>query len=603
MLSRAPFVSVVIFLATGILAGDALRHAADVPVVWLLVPLLSAGAACLLFYFWHFKTAFAVSLCLWMAVLGATIKIGVEQEKDRQLHAVGRLKYHSYTAEVSTLPEKRSKSIRFEVKTGAFYDGRKWIDNCVRALLYLPDSLAVLPKPGDRLIIYGHLQIPDPPHNPAQFDYAHYLRNKGILFTAFVKSGSYALISDGAKAGDTHISPAYWPEAVSQWADDRFREHITGQTGADSAAYGLVKAMLLGRRDDLRDEQVSDYVGSGAVHILSVSGMHVAIIFLAISAAFGWLRRWNAGKWLYLLLMAALLGFYGLVTGLPPSVQRAALMCMVLVCAEVAGRKQHSMNTLAFSALIILLLDPCALYDVGFQLSYLAMAGIFLLYDPVYQLFSSANRVVRFIWQVTVLALAAQMATFPLSIYYFHQFPVYFWLVNPLVVIFTNVLLPAALILLLVSAAGISGLAWLAGKVVAVSAWLTDWSASIPGMLPGHLLENLHLNALETGMLYVLIFVGWCVWHTRAIRVFKAWAVLVVLFSTFSISVSCNTYFTTECVAFQMPKHHVVCFKSGNRLYLVSDQAFVQDTRAFDFYVKNYAVEREVAKILRYWTE
>lgn len=592
MLSRAPFVSVVLFLATGILAGDALRTAGGMPVVFVLTALVPVTLGCILLYRFGRERAFTIALSAWLCLLGAGIKMWAEEEKDGLLARLNVLEYTSYTAEVTTIPEKRNNSVRFEIKADQFKVANQWISYPVRALIYLPDSLSIIPAPGDRLIIRGRLEHPSPPQNPGQFHYAAYLRNRGVLFTAFVNENSYQLI-----ASNTHSNPAYWPETVSQWAEDCFSKHV-----GDPAAYGLVKAMLLGRRDDLAEQQVGDYVISGAVHILSVSGMHVAIIFLAISAAFGWVKRWRAGKWIYLLLTAVLLGFYALVTGLPPSVQRAALMCMVLVTAEVAGRKHHPMNTLAFSALIILLADPCALYDVGFQLSYLAMAGIFLLYEPIYSVVTTGNRILRFVWQVTELALAAQIATFPLSLFYFHQFPTYFWLVNPLVVTFTNILLPAALVLLLVSLAGISWLAWLAGQAVEFSARLTDWSASIPRSLPGYLLENLHLNRVEVILLYCVILLVWYAVYARSLVYLKVAVLGVFLFVTISITNSLKVYLNDGTVNFQVPKHQVLGFKSGNVLYLVSDKAFAEDARAFDFNVKNYAVNSEIQQIIRITT-
>lgn len=594
MLSRAPFVGVVLFLATGILAGDALRTTGGMPVVFVSIALVPASFGCILLYRLGRRTGFAIGLATWMLLLGASIKMRMEDEKDGRVRSLNALEYTAYTVEVTTIPEKRSNSIRFEVHTEQFRSGGQWVNYPVRALIYLPDSLSVIPKPGDRLVIHGRLEQPAPPQNPEQFDYAQYLRNKDILFTAFVNPESYQLISTNSAT-----NPAYWPETVSQWAEDRFREHVGQASATGDPAYGLVKAMLLGRRDDLGTEQVGDYVISGAVHILSVSGMHVAIIFLAISTAFGWVKRWRFGKWIYLLLMAALLGFYALVTGLPPSVQRAALMCMVLVIAEVAGRKHEPMNTLAFSALIILLLDPCALNDVGFQLSYLAMAGIFLLYEPICSIISTENRLLRFIWQITALALSAQITTFPFSVFYFHQFPTYFWLVNPLVVAFTNILLPAALVLLLVSISGVSWLAWLAGQVVTFSARLTDWAASIPRSLPGYLLENLHLNGVEVILLYGVMMLAWYALHSRSLIYLKLAVAAVFLFATVSMTNSLNAYLKAGPVSFQLPKHQVVSFKSGNVVFLVSNKAFADDSRAFDFNVKNYTVNSEIQKITR----
>lgn len=588
MLPRAPFVSVVLFFAIGILSGDALHASGHDPVAFVFGVVVASCIGAIVLHYYKRMVAFGTVLGLALLFLGAWCKIQGEVAKDRQLRRTQALQYAHYMAEVTSLPEKRENSIRFEVLARQFRTGGKWVASPVRAMMYFPDSLASLPRPGDRVIVRGTLQVPPAPENPEQFDYHQYLRNRGILFSAYVKADAFKVLSSTGR-----VSPYYWPAAVSGWADARFRENI-----ADANAYGLVKAMLLGRRDDLRVQQVGDYVISGAVHILSVSGMHVAIIFLAISASLGWIRRWRYGNAVYLIVVAALLGFYALVTGLPPSVQRATLMCLVLVVAEVTGRKHHPVNTLACSALVILLADPCALYDVGFQLSYLAMAGIFLFYNPIYGLFEPSNRLYRFIWQVSALALAAQLATFPLGLYYFHQFPTYFWLVNPFVITFTNILLPAALLLLMVSVLHLLPLQWCINQVVEVSARLTDWSAAFPRSLPGHLVENLHLNALEVTLLYMILFFAWYTVHSGQYIYFKLSVMLVFGFASVSMAGSLLTFLTAEQVSYRIRKHEVMSFKKGNRLYIVSDPAFPANSRAYDFNVRNYAITREVQDVV-----
>nr|WP_295928620.1 ComEC/Rec2 family competence protein [uncultured Dyadobacter sp.] len=588
MLPRAPFVSVVLFFAIGILSGDAMHASGHDPVAFVFAGFGAACVGAIVLYYYERMLAFGAVLALSLVLLGAGCKMWGEVAKDRQLRGIQGLKYGHYMAEVSSLPEKRENSIRFEVVTSQFRTADGWVRSPVRAMMYFPNSVVSLPRPGDRIIVRGTLQVPSAPENPEQFDYQQYLRNRGILFSAYIKADAFKILPSTAFA-----SPYYWPAAVSGWADARFHENI----GNDNA-YGLVKAMLLGRRDDLRVQQVGDYVISGAVHILSVSGMHVAIIFLAISAALGWIRRWRYGNWIYLIVVALLLGFYALVTGLPPSVQRATLMCLVLVVAEVTGRKHHPVNTLAFSALIILLADPCALYDVGFQLSYLAMAGICLFYNPIYGLFEPSNRLFRFIWQVSALALAAQLATFPLGLFYFHQFPTYFWLVNPFVIIFTNILLPAALLLLMVSAFDVPPLQWCVNQVVALSARFTDWSAALPRSFPGHLVENLHLNALEVFLLYIILFSVWYTLHSRQYAYFKFSVMLVLGFASVSVAGSLLTFTAAERVSYRIRKHEVMSFKRGNRLYIVSDPAFPADTRAYDFNVRNYAITREIQDVV-----
>lgn len=588
MLSRAPFVSVVLFFAIGILSGDAMHASGHDPVVFVFSGVVLAGIASVALYRLKRMTALGVVLALTLVLLGAGCKMWDEASKDRKLGKIQALKHSYYLAEVTTLPEKRENSIRFEVIARQFKTVNGWIDSPTPALIYFPDRVGSLPHPGDRIVVKGALQVPPAPANPEQFDYQQYLRNRGILFSGYVKANAFRILPG---AGST--SPYYWPAAVSGWADARFRENIR-----DANAYGLVKAMLLGRRDDLRVQQVGDYVISGAVHILSVSGMHVAIIFLAISATLGWIRRWRYGNGPYLMVVTGLLGFYALVTGLSPSVQRATLMCLVLVVAEVTGRKHHPVNTLAFSALVILLVDSNALYDLGFQLSYLAMAGIFLFYNPIYGLFMPSNRLLRFIWQVSALAFAAQLTTLPLSLFYFHQFPSYFWLVNPFVITFTNILLPAALLLLVVSVFHAPPLQWFVSQVVELSARFTDWSAAFPRSLPGHLLENLHLNVLEVVLLYMILFTAWYTLHSRLYTYFKLSVMLMLIFASVSMAGSLLTFTIDEHMSYRIRKHEVMSFKRRNQLYVVSDPAFPGDTLAYDFNVKNYAITREIQNVV-----
>lgn len=533
MLSRAPFVSVVLFLVIGIVGGDQLPM---VPVTFLWGIWGIAASFALWFYYQKKLAAFSVVLSVCMILLGAAVRTASESERERQLATLSALPYTAYLARIISLPEQKENSYRYESLVTRVHINGKWQFTETRSLLYIPLRTTVVPKPGDEALVQGRLGLPLMAANPEQFDYRRYLRNKGILWTDYAGTNAFQVVTSAS-----HMDPRIWSASVSQWADGIFKDNVK-----DKNAYGLVKAMLLGRRDDLDKKQVGDYVISGAVHILSVSGMHVAIIFFALTFLLGWLKRWRFGRWVYFAAITMFLGFYALIAGLAPSVQRATFMCLVFVIAEMSGRKQNSMNTLAISGLLILLMDPGAVYDIGFQLSYLAMAGIFLLYEPIYSLFEPANRIVRFVWQASALAFAAQLATFPIGVYYFHQFPTYFWLVNPFVMAFTNVLLPAALALLVVSMAGLSWLSALIGKFVGLCVWLTDFSVSVPKLLPGFVIEDIQLNAVEVVLLYAIICMSWYAWHSRVYTYVRIVCLLVVLFVVTSVSLSLQTHITPQ---------------------------------------------------------
>lgn len=512
-----------------------------------------------------------------------------ERGNDANIAELAGVTYSAYEAEIRSLPEKRSKSVRYEAHITRIKTGMNWQSVDLNALISVDQEAELIPEPGQVLIVDGRLERPLAAANPMQFDYSRYLRNKGIVWTDYLHGRSFQPVP----AADHSFFLKQWSTRISSWASEQLRQNVN-----DDAAYGLIKAMLLGRRDDLQSDQVSDYTTSGTVHILSVSGMHVAIIFLVMTCLLGWMKRWQVGKILYLALIVALLGFYALVTGLPPSVQRATLMCIVFVVAEVFGRKQDAMNTLAFSALLILLVDPTALYDVGFQLSYLAMTGIFLVYKPLSSIFTPSNKFLKFVWQISALSFAAQLATFPLSLFYFHQFPSYFWLVNPFVIGFTNLLLPAALVLLVVSPLHVSWLQLIINKVVWFSAYMTNVTVSIPKLLPGYLLENLNLDKVEAALLYALLFMVWYAYHSRTYQYLKFSYLLVIIFATYSVSRSIQIRLSDQMTVHAVSKHRVVSFKQGRSLYIVSDRTFMEDVDAYNFYIKNYATSQEIVETM-----
>lgn len=582
MLSRAPFVGIASCYISGILTADWLLSWLSVSSEVFQGTLLVALLICFLFYFVGQKVSFGVGFAMFLICLGVFTRMSVEERRNSDIELLTGKDYSCYEAIVTSLPEKRKSSVRMEVMVNRILlNNKQWLDTRLKALINVDSETAQIPKPGETIVAKSKLDLPIAATNPGQFDYRRFLRNKGFLWTDYLREEHFHVISQVNPSMNVALASI----KISDWADQVFRAHIK-----NDQSYGLVKAMLLGRRDDLGEEQVDHYVASGTVHILSVSGMHVAIIFLIISYLLGWMKRFKHGAAIYLFAVILLLAFYALVTGLAPSVQRATVMCIVFVIAECFGRKNNAMNTLAISALLILLFDPSALYDVGFQLSYAAMTGIFLFYEPILTIYSPDNRVLKFVWQVTALSFAAQLATFPLSLYYFHQFPTYFWLINPFVIAFTNVLLPAAMAILVVSKLNAGWLHELVGLVVDWSARLTDLSVTIPEKMPGYLIENLHLGKLEMLLLYTLLLAIWYAYHAREYLYLKCAFAVTLLFASIAITQSIYIYITPAIAVHSVPKHSVRSFKYGNVLYVVSDHEFVSDTNAYDFYLKNYAI-------------
>ena len=184
----------------------------------------------------------------------------------------------------------------------------------------------------------------------------------------------------------------------------------------------VFSALTLGYKNDLDKEMQASFAGAGAMHILAVSGMHVGIIFLILKqifALFGILKSNYKLKYIIILLC---IWFYALLTGLSPSVTRAAVMATFILCGKVFGKRTNIYNSIAASAFVLLLFNTNYLFDVGFQLSYTALIGIVFFYKRIYTLIFVRNMPLNYMWQLTTIGISAQIGTFPLGIYYFNQF-------------------------------------------------------------------------------------------------------------------------------------------------------------------------------------
>lgn len=287
------------------------------------------------------------------------------------------------------------------------------------------------------VVLYGTPTSVKAPKNPGQFDYAQFLSYRGISHQTYVHGGEIARRRSGSRTLQGRSSQA--------------RRHLISQLekatlGADQRS--ILLALLLGERNDIDRELYADYAAAGAVHILAVSGLHVGILLLIFQWLLYPIRRLKHGRKWQLLLSFALLWGFACLTGLSPSVSRAVTMFSCFGMAQLLGRSSYPLNSLILSFFILLLINPNWLFQVGFQLSYAAVAGI-LVWQPKWQsLWRPKWWLVRKIWTLSTVSLSAQLGVLPLTLYYFHQFPGLFLLTNLLVMPFLGLILIVGILLL-----------------------------------------------------------------------------------------------------------------------------------------------------------
>lgn len=265
---------------------------------------------------------------------------------------------------------------------------------------------------------------------------------------------------------------------------------------ADDEAQALIAAMVLGDKSALTPELRSHYAVTGASHVLALSGLHLSIIYLLLTRLTLGRRR----SWLVQGLLVLAIWCYALLTGLPTSLVRAATMITVYSLFSLGGRRHASLNVLCFTAIVMLLIDSSALFDVGFQLSFMAMLGI-LLFMPLMEAWLSArwrmeHRVVSWLFSLLAVSVAAQVGTAPLVAYYFGRFSTWFLVTNLVVIPLTTLLLYAALATFVLPFMGVVAVA-LAQTMNKALDMISTW--------PLASVEGLHPSVLQVAMCYVVV--------------------------------------------------------------------------------------------------
>ena len=333
------------------------------------------------------------------------------------------------------------------------------------------DSLAASLLPGDELLIYAQPEAPQNRPDDATFDYARYLYYKGISGTAYVPSDAWKK-TESRRADNWKTKALWWRE----WMIGNYR-----QWGVGDEDLPVLSALTLGNKNELDKDVRQAYSIAGISHVLALSGMHIGIIWLLLDRLLRPLV-WMRLRWLKGMAVIGTLWAFAFVVGLEASVVRAVIMCMLMEISLLAGVKPFSLNTLSIAALGMLLYRPFYLFDVGFQLSFVAVASILWLYPLIYGLFRIKNRMLRWSWGALSVSMAAQLGTAPWVMYYFSLFSVYFLLTNWVAAILVPFIICGALLMVLT--------AWLPGVqcyvvdgvngMVALLNGMAGWSSTLP---------------------------------------------------------------------------------------------------------------------------
>ena len=416
---------------------------------------------------------------------------------------------------------------------------------------------------GSHLKIIGTVYKNRQTINPNQFDYARYLENQEIYAQLYTNSNQIKISK----------------REYTVWSTiSNFRTtiiHNLEKSNFKSDELNIIIALILGQQQDISPDIVKDYQYAGAVHILSVSGLHVAFILMFITFLLKPIPNSKKGSLLKVLIIVLFLWFFGILAGLSPSVVRSVTMFSFVAIGTHLRRTVNIYHTLLVSMFLILLIQPSFLFDVGFQLSYLALFFILWLQPILASIWLPKNKIINYFWDIITVSFAAQIGAMPLSIYYFHQFPGLFFVTNLIIIPMLTIILGIGVLVVLIAA--FTSVPIFLAKPLEWSIYglnyIIHWVASFESFI----IKNISFNRemLLCSYLVILFVILW-IKNPNFKRLALAMISIVLLQGVF-IKTKYSTTTQSECIIYNIKKNTIISERKGNQVTLYSNDSILKN--------------------------
>ncbi len=439
----------------------------------------------------HFPLIFGISTSLILFIFGIVISSSFKPSKELINISEGLI-----VVELAEIPSEKEKSIKAIVDLIYLQQNNSWHETSGKAIIYLQkDSLSNSLEIGDRLLFRPRFNNIETSNNPNEFNYKRYLSFHLISQQIYLRTESWRKLNSRNDNSLLIISQKIRKKVLA----------IYSKNGIEGNEFGVLAALTLGYKDKLDENVKRWYSSSGAMHILAVSGLHVGIIFLILNSIFFFLNKCKTCVIFKTIIIILLLWSYAFITGLSPSVLRATIMFSFVAIGMTFNRTTSIYNTLAASAFLLLLINPLIIMEVGFQLSYLAVISIVFFQPKISNIFHFDNIILHKTWSLISVSIAAQIGTFPLALYYFHQFPNYFLLTNIIVIPFAGLIIYSALFFIITSEFAI--ISEYCGLCVSYIIKGLNYSVEFIESLPLSISNNIYISLSQTFLIYLVIVI------------------------------------------------------------------------------------------------
>lgn len=499
------------------------------------------------------------------------------QQKPHQPNWVGNFYKEGDIVQLRLLEplSEREKTFKALSEISVVYHQQKARKVTGRAMIYFrKDSIAPALQYGDVILVRSNLQEIKNAGNPGGFDYKRYALFNGITHQLFVKSNEYKKLPQQ--------QTSFFYKRMYEFRSyilQTIRKYVKGEMETS-----IAEALLIGYRDDLDRDLVQAYSNTGVVHIIAVSGMHLGLIYGLLMFLFKPMNRNKRLKVLKAVLIIVLLWLFSLLTGASASVLRAVLMFTAIVGAEIFDRKGSIYNSMAASAVVLLLVNPFLLWDVGFQLSYAAVLSIVLFMKPIYNWFAIQNKLLDGLWKLNALTLSAQILTLPLCMYHFHQAPTLFLITNLIAVPLSSLVLYALILLMAVSPFTVlaNATGWLITKML----WLMNQFILWVDHFTFAVVDGIQHSPVLTILLYFIIAaLGiWLIQKKKSVLKFTF--AFIAIFFAVQFYYQYSTVRQRKLVVYNLSQHTAIDFMLGKQYYFVGDSVLLQDGFLRNFHLK-----------------
>ncbi len=495
---------------------------------------------------------------------------------------------------IDDIPVVHETYTKIPVRICAMESNNTWHYVNGKSILYLKHDQTKPLQIGHMLLLTTKFGYVNEPKNPYEFDYKTFLERKNVFHTLYSNYSQCHIIPD------IQHTFSIWQLGVNMKARV---VSVLKENGLSQQAFSICSALLVGYDDEIDSATMQQFSHSGTLHVLSVSGMHTGVLYGILLFLFGLFYKHDSYKKLKCFVVIACLCLFVCITGFSPSVLRAALMLALVILGKTFYKQGNAYNTLLLSAFILLLTNPFLLLDVGFLLSYLAVFGIMYLYPILNNLYFVENKILRWFWSVTLMSVCATIFTLPISLYFFHQFPIWF--------VFSNlVIIPLSMGLMLLAAIFIvcykvlflkQLLVLLINGVTNVMLWFT---AITDNPATGYV-DYISFTKPDVVLSFVLLYIGLLLFHTKQYKYMFLFGLVCILWLGSSIYTNYIEAETKELIVFHVKGKSALALRDGQKVYAswdgVTEKEFQRNVKPYLLSFSNLELVTVKANLCQYY--